>query len=116
MTRGARAATPGAGPATTLLDNVKVVHAFSLTPASRDCVERSVPIDTEDDDILEIELWPRRTLLRGMHSRRIRRARPDYAWGERKARAKLGWRPSSCGTWSNLPWRSPSIVRRCRSR
>jgi len=54
-----RSAGPG-GPAkapTDLLDNVQVVHAFSLSPAARAAKEQQPEaLEIEDDDILEIEV------------------------------------------------------------
>jgi len=79
MSRGGPAAAPGAGPATTLLDSVKVVHAFSLTQVSRDRAERLVPIDTQDDDVMEIELEGGFTVWTSVarYREQLARYRPD---------------------------------------
>jgi hypothetical protein len=54
-----RAGAPGAArPSIDLLDNVQVMHAFSLSRAAREAKvgQPEEALDVEDDDILEIEV------------------------------------------------------------
>ena len=79
--RGAGAAVDAA-PVTDLLDDVEIVHAFSLSPAARAQSVAPTPIIVEDDDIVEIEvdgfqLW---TSAR-KYEETVRAVRPEVVQG-----------------------------------